>query len=108
MTWHVKNTSLDGKEICDIKLSHMSLEKMFFIYLDKKCLFLCDACLIAIHILILFFLCIILWKAIYLLLYRLKWEATWKDMQGGISLIYIIVVLKGFVNVRTYILSLEG
>jgi hypothetical protein len=27
-----------------------------------------------------------LWKDIYLLLFILKWEATWKDMQGGICL----------------------
>jgi hypothetical protein len=50
--WHGNNTSLDGKEICDINLSHMSLEKMFFIYWDKKCSFFCDICFIAIHILI--------------------------------------------------------
>jgi hypothetical protein len=52
MTWKGKNTSLDGKEICDIKLSHMSLEKMFFISWDEKCSFFCDSCFIAIHILI--------------------------------------------------------
>jgi hypothetical protein len=28
-----KNTSLDGKKICDINLSHISLEKMFFYFL---------------------------------------------------------------------------
>jgi hypothetical protein len=47
-----KITSLDGKEIYDIKLSHMSLEKMFFISWDEKCSFFCDSCFIAIHILI--------------------------------------------------------
>jgi hypothetical protein len=50
--WHGNNTSLDGKEICDMTLSHMSLEKRFFISWDKKCSFFCDACFIAIHILI--------------------------------------------------------
>jgi hypothetical protein len=39
MVWQGKNMSLNGKEICDIKLSHMALEKMFFISWDKKCSF---------------------------------------------------------------------
>jgi hypothetical protein len=50
--WQGKSTLLDGKEISDIKLSHMSLEKMFFISWDEKCSFFCDYCFIAIHILI--------------------------------------------------------
>jgi hypothetical protein len=39
--WKFENTSLDGKEICDIKLSHMSLENfiLFFISWDDKCSF---------------------------------------------------------------------
>jgi hypothetical protein len=39
MTWKLKNTSLEGNEVCDIMLSHMSLEKMFFISWDDKCSF---------------------------------------------------------------------